>query len=206
MLLFRGLTYEVLNNISLSPFPRDYQQVAGGFLNGLLGGPGYDVFTLVIAAIAVVGFAFSSWRSRMGRVRYQQAVEALPLFIAKIVLVAVVVMAFAWQLAHSRGLPIVLIILAVLILTYNTVTNRTVFGRHVYAIGGNLNAAQLSGVKVKQVNFWIFVNMGFLAGVAGAIYSSRSNAPSPARATCSSSTPSPPASSAAPRRPVVSAA
>ncbi|GIG35998.1 multiple monosaccharide ABC transporter permease [Cellulomonas pakistanensis] len=179
MLLFRGLTYEVLNNISLSPFPRDYQQVAGGFLNGLLGGPGYDVFTLVIAAIAVVGFAFSSWRSRMGRVRYQQAVEALPLFIAKIVLVAVVVMAFAWQLAHSRGLPIVLIILAVLILTYNTVTNRTVFGRHVYAIGGNLNAAQLSGVKVKQVNFWIFVNMGFLAGVAGAIYSSRSNGAQP---------------------------
>lgn len=179
MLLFRGLTYEVLNNISLSPFPADYQRVAGGFLNGLLGGPGYDVFTLVIGAIAVVGYAFSAWRSRMGRVRYQQSVEALPLFVLRIVLVGVIVMAFAWQLAHSRGLPIVLIILAVLILTYNTVTNRTVFGRHVYAIGGNLNAAQLSGVKVKQVNFWIFVNMGFLAGVAGAIYSSRSNGAQP---------------------------
>jgi putative multiple sugar transport system permease protein len=54
-----------------------------------------------------------------------------------------------------------------------------VFGRQVYAIGGNLNAAQLSGVKVKKVNFWIFVNMGFLAGVAGVIFSSRSNGAQP---------------------------
>jgi putative multiple sugar transport system permease protein len=179
MLLFRGLTLQVLSNISLSPFPSSYQKVAGGFLNGLLGGPGYDVFTLVIAAIAVVGYAFSAWRSRMGRIRYQQSVEALPLFVLRIVAVAIVVMAFAWQLAHSRGLPIVLIILAVLVLVYNVVTNRTVFGRHVYAIGGNLSAARLSGVKVKQVNFWIFVNMGFLAGVAGAIFSSRSNGAQP---------------------------
>ncbi|MFF1530652.1 multiple monosaccharide ABC transporter permease [Cellulomonas sp. NPDC058312] len=179
MLLFRGLTLQVLNNISLSPFPQTYQKVAGGFLNGLLGGDGYDAFTLIVAAIAVVGYAFSAWRSRMGRVRYQQSVEALPLFVLKIAAIAVVVMAFAWQLAHSRGLPIVLIILAVLILIYNTVTTRTVFGRHVYAIGGNLSAAQLSGVKVKQVNFWIFVNMGFLAAVAGAVYSSRSNGAQP---------------------------
>jgi putative multiple sugar transport system permease protein len=179
MLLFRGLTYEVLDNISLSPFPDSYKQIAGGFLNGWFGGNGYDVFTLVIAAIGVAGYAFSAYRSRMGRIRYQQAVEAMPLFIVKIVAIAVVVMAFAWQLAHSRGLPIVLIILAVLILAYNVVTNRTVFGRHVYAIGGNLSAAQLSGVKVKQVNFWIFVNMGVLASVAGIVYSSRSNGAQP---------------------------
>jgi putative multiple sugar transport system permease protein len=179
MLLFRGLTLQVLDNISLSPFPQTYQKVAGGFINGLLGGDGYDAFTLIIAAIAIVGYAFSAWRSRMGRIRYQQSVEALPLFVLKLVLIAAVVMAFAWQLAHSRGLPIVLIILAVLILVYNTVTTRTVFGRHVYAIGGNLSAAQLSGVKVKQVNFWIFVNMGFLAAVAGAVYSSRSNGAQP---------------------------
>jgi putative multiple sugar transport system permease protein len=179
MLLFRGLTYEVLDNISLSPFPDSYKQIAGGFLNGWFGGNGYDVFTLVIAAIGVAGYAFSAYRSRMGRIRYQQAVEAMPLFIVKIVAIAVVVMAFAWQLAHSRGLPVVLIILAVLILAYNVVTNRTVFGRHVYAIGGNLSAAQLSGVKVKQVNFWIFVNMGVLASVAGIVYSSRSNGAQP---------------------------
>jgi putative multiple sugar transport system permease protein len=179
MLLFRGLTLEVLDNISLSPFPSEYGRIASGFLNGLLGGNGYDAFTLLIFGLAVAGYAVSQYRSRIARLRYQQSVESFPLFVAKIVLVAAVVMAFAWQLAHSRGLPIVLIILAVLILVYGVVTKRTVFGRQVYAIGGNLAAATLSGVKVRAVNFWIFVNMGFLAAIAGIVFSSRSNGAQP---------------------------
>ena len=179
MLLFRGLTLQVLNNVSLSPFPPEYGRIANGFLNGLLGGNGYDAFTLLIGAIAVAGYAFSGYRTRIARVRYQQPVESFPLFVGRILLVGVVVMAFAWQLAHSRGLPIVLIILGVLVTVYGLVTKRTVFGRQVYAIGGNLSAATLSGVKVKAVNFWIFVNMGFLAGVAGVVFSSRSNTAQP---------------------------
>jgi len=180
MLLFRGLTLIVLKNISLSPFPDQYQKVASGFINGWLGGFGVDNFTLVVFAVAVLGYAFSAFRSRQARIAYQQAVEAFPLFVLKIVAIAVVVMAFAYQLASSRGLPIVLIILAILISVYGVVTKRSVFGRHVYAIGGNLNAAQLSGVKVRWVNFWIFVNMGFLSSVAGVVYSSRSNGAQPA--------------------------
>jgi putative multiple sugar transport system permease protein len=179
MLLFRGLTLQVLNNISLSAFPEGYQKIANGFLNGLLGGNGYDAFTLLIFALAVAAYAFSTFRTRVARIRYQQPVESFPLFVARIVAVGVVVMLFAWQLAHSRGLPIVLIILAFLIITYGVISNRTVFGRQIYAIGGNLSAAQLSGVKVKVVNFWIFVNMGFLAAVAGIIYSSRTNSAQP---------------------------
>ncbi|GIF78379.1 multiple monosaccharide ABC transporter permease [Asanoa siamensis] len=180
MLLFRGLTLQVLDNISLSPFPAEYQKVANGFLNGLIGGQGYDAFTLLIGGIAVAGFAISGYRTRTARINYQQSVESFPLFVLRVLLVGAVVMYFAWQLAHARGLPIVLIILAVLVLIYGMVTRRTVFGRQVYAIGGNLSAAQLSGVKVKQVNFWMFVNMGFLAGLAGVIYSSRSNGAQPA--------------------------
>jgi putative multiple sugar transport system permease protein len=179
MLLFRGLTQEVLDNISLSPFPAEYTKIANGFLNGLLGGYGYDAFTLLVGAIAVAGYAVSQFRTRVARVRYQQPVESFPLFVAKIVAVGVVVMAFAWQLAHARGLPIVLIILGALILIYGVVMKRTVFGRQVYAIGGNLSAAMLSGVKVRTVNFWIFVNMGFLSAVAGIIFSSRTNGAQP---------------------------
>lgn len=179
MLLFRGLTLRVLGNISLSPFPQQYTEVANGFLNGLLGGYGYDAFTLLIGAVAVAGYAVSGFRTRVARIRYHQPVESFPLFVARVVAVGAVVMAFAWQLAHARGLPIVLIILGLLILAYAVVTKRTVFGRQVYAIGGNLSAAMLSGVKVKTVNFWIFVNMGFLAGIAGVIFSSRTNSAQP---------------------------
>ena len=180
MLLFRGLTYRVLDNVSLSPFGGTYYDIANGFsTNGLLGGYGVDVFTLVIFGIAVVGYGVSQWRTRRGRIAYQQTVEALWLFVLKLVVVAAVVMWFGYQLAQSRGLPNVLILLAVLILAYSIITQRSVFGRHIYAIGGNLNAAQLSGVKVRQVTFWTFVNMGLLASVAGVVYSSRMNGAQP---------------------------
>jgi putative multiple sugar transport system permease protein len=183
MLLFRGLTYMVLNSISLSPFNGSYYKVANGFLNGLFGGYGIDIFTVVIFAIAVVGYAVSEWRTRRARIAYQQFVEPMPFFVAKILIVAAVVMWFGTQLARSRGLPIVLIVLAVLILAYSIIMQNSVFGRHIYAIGGNLSAAQLSGVKVRRVTFWTFVNMGFLCGVAGVVYSARMNAAQPGAGT-----------------------
>lgn len=179
MLIFRGLTMQVLDNVSLSPFPAEYQRIAGGFLNGLLGGPGYDVFTLLIFALAVLGFAVQQWRVRMRKLHYKQQVEALWLFAVKILLVAAVIMAFGWRLANARGLPIVLILLAALVLIYGFVTQRTIFGRHIYAMGGNLQAAKLSGVKTKRVNFLLFVNMGVLSAIAGIVYSARSNSAQP---------------------------
>ncbi|MEJ8281690.1 multiple monosaccharide ABC transporter permease [Pseudonocardia spirodelae] len=183
MLLFRGMTLQVLGNISLSPFPSEYQQLAGGFLNGLIGGQGYDAFTMLIAAVGVAGYAVLAHRARVARVLDLQQVESFPLFACRIALVGLVVLAFAWQLATSRGLPVVLIVLSVLVIAYGLVTRRTVFGRHVYALGGNAAAARLSGVRTRRVTFWIFVNMGFLAGVAGVIYSARSNGAQPAAGT-----------------------
>ncbi len=192
MLLFRGLTWLVLNNVSLSPFPTDYREVASGFLDGPFGtitvgqGEGLmsvpqtvDIFTLVIGVLAVIGIVVSSLRSRRTRQGYNQTVESMPLFVLKLVVISAVLLAFAWALAYNRGFPIVLIIVAVLILIYQVIANRTVFGRHVYAVGGNLSAARLSGVNVRSVNFWIFVNMGFLTGVAAAVFSSRSNGAQP---------------------------
>lgn len=192
MLLFRGLTWVVLENVSLSPFPAEYKTIATGFSRGILGevvvgeGSGLlaepqtvDLFTLLIGVVAVAGFVVSQVRSRRARIGYNQKVESMPLFVIKLAAVAVVAMAFAWALAFNRGFPLVLIVLGVLILVYQLVTNRTVFGRHVYAVGGNLAAAQLSGVNVRRVNFWLFVHMGMLTGIAAAMFSARSNGAQP---------------------------
>ncbi|KPC99731.1 Xylose transport system permease protein XylH [Geobacillus sp. BCO2] len=70
-------------------------------------------------------------------------------------------------------------ILAALIIAYSFVANRTVVGRHIYAIGGNEKAAQLSGIKTKRVTFWVFVNMGVLAALSGLIFAARLNAATP---------------------------
>lgn len=180
MLLFRGLTGLVLSNLSLGPFNKPYTLIASGFENGLFGGYGYDLFTLVVFGIAVVGYAFAQWRARQARLAYQQAVQPIALFALQILVVGAIIMWFAWQISHDRGLPIVLIILAVLILAYTVVSQRSVFGRHVYALGGNRTAAALSGVKVRRIDFGVMLNMGVLAGVAGVVFSARSNAAQPA--------------------------
>ena len=179
MMIFRGLTYIVLDNVSLSPFTRSYYDIANGFLNGLFGGYGIDIFTLVIFALAALGYIYSAWRVRQGKIKYGMDVENLGIFIAKMVIVTAAIMYFGFKLASARGLPIVLIILAVLILAYGFVSKQTIFGRDVYAIGGNKTAAALSGISVKSISFWVYVNMGFLAGVAGVLYSARMNGAQP---------------------------
>lgn len=179
MMIFRGLTYIVLDNVSLSPFTRSYYDIANGFLNGLFGGYGIDIFTLVIFALAALGYIYSAWRARQGKIKYGMDVENLGIFIAKMVIVTAAIMYFGFKLASARGLPIVLIILAVLILAYGFVSKQTIFGRDVYAIGGNKTAAALSGISVKSISFWVYVNMGFLAGVAGVLYSARMNGAQP---------------------------
>src|SRR3954471_8415660 len=85
MLIFRGLTLQVLDNISLSPFTPQYQKVSSCFLNGLIGGNGYDAFTLLIGGLAVAGYAVTGFRTRVARIRYKQPVESFPLFVARVV-------------------------------------------------------------------------------------------------------------------------
>ena len=185
MLLFRAMTMMVLGNQGIGPFPTPVRTLSNGFLPGYLGnvglGPlgGADLFTLIVGVLAIAGIVVTQWRARSARIGYGQKVDALPLFCAKLAAASVVVMAVLVQLARFKNLPWVLVLLAVLVLAYTLVTNRAVFGRHIYAIGGNLQAATLSGIKVKSVTFWIFVNMGVLAALAGVIFAGRLNQAGP---------------------------
>jgi putative multiple sugar transport system permease protein len=189
MLVFRALTLTVLGNQGIGPFPDQVRTLANGFLPGYLGnvplGPldGADLFTLIVAGVAVIGIVVTQWRTRQGRIGYKQQVDPLPLFILRIAIASAVVVAVLVQLARFKNLPWVLVLLAFLVLAYTLVTNRAVFGRHIYAIGGNLNAALLSGIKVKSVTFWIFVNMGVLGALAGIIFAGRLNQAGPTAGT-----------------------
>ncbi|HYE81954.1 MAG TPA: hypothetical protein VEG39_07295 [Clostridia bacterium] len=91
----------------------------------------------------------------------------------------VVINVFAIWLARAKGLPYIMIILTVLIIVYSFITNSTVAGRHIYALGGNAKTAELSGVKTKSVMFWVYTNMGLLSAVAGIVFAGRLNSASP---------------------------
>jgi putative multiple sugar transport system permease protein len=189
MLLFRALTLTVLGNQGIGPFPDPVRTLANGFTEGYLGniglGPlgGADLTSLLIGLFAVGGIAVSQWRARVARLGYDQAVEPLPLFLLKIVGASAVVLFVVVQLARFKNLPWVLVLLAALVLGYSLLTKRAVFGRQIYAVGGNLQAAMLSGVKTRSVVFWIFVNMGVLASVAGIIFAGRLNLAGPTAGT-----------------------
>ncbi|WP_329046861.1 sugar ABC transporter permease [Amycolatopsis sp. NBC_01488] len=185
MLAFRALTLTVLGNQGIGPFPDAIRTLSNGFTDGYLGniglGPlgGADLVSLLAGVAAVAGIAFTQWRKRAARVGYGQDVDPLPVFVLKIAGIAVLVLALVVQLARFKNLPWVLILLSVLVLGYSLVAGKSVFGRHIYAVGGNLQAATLSGVKVKSVTFWIFVNMGVLAALAGIIFAGRLNQAGP---------------------------
>ncbi|MBN6054298.1 sugar ABC transporter permease [Nonomuraea sp. RK-328] len=185
MLLFRALTLTVLGNQGIGPFPDAVRTLSNGFTDTYLGnvglGPlgGADVFSLLIGLIAIAGMAAAQWRTRAARAGYGQSVDPLPVFVLKVAAAAVLILAVVVQLARFRNLPWVLVLLALLVLGYSLLANRSVFGRRIYAVGGNLQAAVLSGIKVKSVVFWIFVNMGVLASVAGIIFAGRLNQAGP---------------------------
>ena len=179
MLIFRGLALAVLGNANIGSFPAEYRALGNGFLNNVFGEFDLDPLTLGVAAIAIIALIVQQVRTRTGRAKYDQEVEPLVWFVAKLVLIAAGIGFFAYALASYKGIPVTLIVLAVLVLVYGVVMNRSVFGRHIYAIGGNLHAAELSGIKTRNVSFWLFVNMGVLAALAGLIFTARLNLAGP---------------------------
>ena len=178
MLLFRGLTLVFLSGGTINALPAEFNAIGGGWLPELFGSIGEgrgsrDIFTLVLGVVAVAALLIQQFRARAKQKKLELVTEGSLSFWVKIVIAGIAILALAWQLSGYRGTPIILVIVGVLILVFTFVLNRSVFGRHVYAIGGNLFAAQMSGVKTSWVNFFIFVNMGTLAGLAGVVTTAR---------------------------------
>jgi putative multiple sugar transport system permease protein len=178
MLLFRGLTLVFLSGGTINALPAEFNAIGGGWLPELFGTIGEgrgsrDILTLAIGVVAVVALLVQQFRARSKQKRLDLTNEGSLSFWAKIVIAGAAILALAWQLSAYRGTPIILVIVGVLILLFTFLLNRSVFGRHVYAIGGNLFAAQMSGVKTSWVTFFIFVNMGTLAGLAGIVTTAR---------------------------------
>jgi putative multiple sugar transport system permease protein len=182
MLAFRGLTLVVTQGQSIAPFPGGFRSMSSGFLPDIGGG---DLHLLTIA-LGVAASAFVVWnelRARGKRVSYNMPVPPMALVVAKLAALVIVINLFSYTLAVYAGMPIVGLILVGLVVVYSFVMNKTILGRHIYAVGGNEKAAMLSGVKTKATTFWVFVNMGVLSALAGMIFAARLNAATPRAGT-----------------------
>jgi putative multiple sugar transport system permease protein len=179
MLIFRGLTMVILKGQTIAPFPQSYQIISSGFIPDLFGDSALHIFTIIIGVIISVIYVISQLNKRKNTLKYNFEVSSKSWFIVQLIFIIVVINLFTYWLASYKGIPTVLILLAVLIAIYTFVTNKTVPGRHIYAFGGNEKAAKLSGVKTNKVLFWVYVNMSVLSALAGIVFAGRLNAATP---------------------------
>ncbi len=179
MLLFRGINNIILNGKTVL-LPELYTKISSGVVPDVIGdGSGIHVTTVVIGVLSVMVYLFLSHRSRKEKIKFGFEVETKGAYIAKQFVLSFVVILFAYWLSLANGLPIILVILGALIIFYSFLTQKTVVGRHIYAMGGNRKAAELSGIKTKKILFGVYANMGLLAAVAGIVFAGRLNSASP---------------------------
>lgn len=171
MLAFRGILIGLTNGTTVSPISNDMTVIGQGYLSDTVG--------MILGTIAVL--CFIAWGSYQRKARQNLNLTVAPVSkdTVKYGIVAILVLGAIYLLNDYRGMPIPVLILALLAVAGTFLARKTAFGRHIYAIGGNIDAARLSGIAVEKVKLAIFAINGLLVAVAGLILSSRLGAGAP---------------------------
>ncbi|SMH46690.1 multiple monosaccharide ABC transporter permease [Mesorhizobium australicum] len=198
MLVFKGLLLWLLGGRSVGPFPPEFQLLSAGFIPDIIGplvlaeptlnasgrpvpNTGWVLHstTLLIGVLIVAAMLYFALKSRRNRESHGYEAEPFGLFVVKNLVIGGIILFLMYKFASYRGLPNVLIVMGVLIALFVFITKRMTFGRRIFAMGGNVKAAALSGIKTERLTFYIFVIMGMLAALAGLIYAARLNQATP---------------------------
>jgi putative multiple sugar transport system permease protein len=180
MLLWRGLTYVLTDVTPISLADNNFRVITSGFVSiEALTIDGTHYFAWVVGL--ALSLIFVLWSIKVRRNKLKRGFEILPMsaFILKNVLVVGMIALLSWKFADFRGVPIVVIVLSVVVGILTFVTNRTVIGRYIYAVGGNSRSAKLSGINSEMVVFVVHVIMGSLAGLAGLVFAGYMNSAIP---------------------------
>jgi putative multiple sugar transport system permease protein len=129
--------------------------------------------TLLIGLVAVVLYIRSAFSSRRKKQEYNFEVLPMNMFTLQLVFVSLIIVGVTWVLAGYNGLSWTFVVMMIVVAIYSFITTQTVLGRHIYATGGNPEAAQLSGINVSRITFIVFASMGMLSALSGILFSSR---------------------------------
>ena len=181
MFIFRGLLSLTLRNDGTVIISNDtFNALSNGFIPDPFGGNGIHILTMLIGIIAIACAAFSMIKNRQNKIKYNFEVSSMPVFIVQIVFISAIIFVIIYVLAKYQGIPWTAVIVGVVLLIYNFMLNKTPLGRYIYGIGGNDQAAELSGVNVRNVTLFAFISMSVLAALAGILYTSRLQSAAPA--------------------------
>jgi putative multiple sugar transport system permease protein len=153
-----------------------FNAIGNGFIPDFTGIsilPGVHKLTLILGLLTIIIFTVNSINSRKKKQAYNFEVLPIEIFILQLVFIALIVGGITWLLAGYKGLSWTAVIVLVVTLAYDFMTTQTILGRHIYALGGNPEAAELSGINVKRITYFVFGSMGMLAGLSGILFASR---------------------------------
>ena len=134
---------------------------------------GIHKLTLLLGLAAVILFIFSEINSRKKKQAYNFEVLPMDMFVLKMVFISILIGLITWVLAGYNGISWTVVIVLIVVAIYHFITNQMVLGRHIYAIGGNPEAAELSGINVKNMIYVVFGSMGMLSALSGILFTSR---------------------------------
>lgn len=174
MLIFRGGILQVTRGTGTIIIPNDiFNAISNGYVPDIVQVEGLHVVTLLIGILSVAFLIYSELKARKQKIAYGFKVLSTSMLITKLVFLSTIVSTMFIVLSLYRGISWTIVIVIVLTAIYHVITNNTVIGRHIYAVGGNPEAARLSGINVKKITMLVFASMGFMSAMSGIMFASR---------------------------------
>lgn len=180
MFIFRGLLNLSLQETGTIIISNEgFNALSNGFIPDLPVNASFHVVTMIVGVLLVMAMIYSQIKDRKNKQKYHFEVCSTPIFVVKMVAFSAVIMVIMWTLAKFRGIPWTAVIVGVVLMIYNYMLNKTKLGRAIYGIGGNAQAAELSGINVKKVTLFAFCSVSLMAALAGILYTSRLQSATP---------------------------
>ena len=178
MFIFKGLLMSKTNSTTIPTSHGFFQKIGIGYLsNHTIGG--FNTLTLIVGILVFVLIIVSSILGRRKNAKLGVENEELSIYLTKILVMLAVLVFVIYTLSSYKGISYLLLIMIVVTVIYYFITTKTVLGRRIYAVGGNPDAAELSGISVSFITIIVFISMGLLAMIAGIMYASRVQNTSP---------------------------
>lgn len=181
MMLFRGVNQFIGHSNSI-PVPQEFRYIGAGYLPDWGPNTGLNNSTLVLGILAAAYVVWHEWKVRKKalRIGMQPASPVVASVRAGVLIVVIGYVTFLYGTGRvGTSFPVPGVLLVALVIFYHVLTQRTVIGRHIFAVGGNRVAASLSGVSTKRTYFFVMVNMSILSAIAGMVFIGRSTSSGP---------------------------
>lgn len=178
MLLWRGVALMILNGLTISAFPQPYLNLFNSYIPDIFGGS-INILCLVIGFAVCAVYIILQAITRINKNKKGYQLDNIWALLVRTAMICLVIMALAYSMSTWKGLPVILILLAVVVMIYAYFTTKTVPGRYLYALGGNEKATKLSGINTNKILFFSYVNMSFLSAVAALMCVARFNSAAP---------------------------